>query len=97
MQVNFDTLYGENNAFIAPRSFNAYRCSGECPFPLASHMNATIHAVIKKLMSEVDRKWPSPCCVPTTLKTMSVLYFDENDVVKYKVMENMIVEGCGCR
>ncbi|KAK5646801.1 hypothetical protein RI129_005265 [Pyrocoelia pectoralis] len=82
---------------IAPDGYAAYYCSGECNFPLNSHMNATNHAIVQTLvhlMSPV--KYPKPCCAPTKLTPISVLYFlDESNVIlkKYK---KMVVKSCGC-
>lgn len=97
MYIDFSTLFGKKNRYLAPKGFDAYRCSGECPFPIPGHMNSSAHAVLQKQMSQVDSKWPSPCCVPTTMKSYRVLFLDSNDVVKQMDMEKMVILGCGCR
>lgn len=82
---------------IAPDGYDAYYCSGECNFPLNAHMNATNHAIVQTLVHLVSPgKVPKPCCAPTKLSPISVLYFlDESNVIlkKYK---NMVVKSCGC-
>lgn len=82
---------------IAPDGYDAYYCSGECNFPLNAHMNATNHAIVQTLVHLVNPgKVPKPCCAPTKLSAISVLYFlDESNVIlkKYK---NMVVKSCGC-
>ncbi|XP_011647076.2 bone morphogenetic protein 5-like [Pogonomyrmex barbatus] len=82
---------------IAPDGYDAYYCSGECNFPLNAHMNATNHAIVQTLVHLVSPgKVPKPCCAPTKLSAISVLYFlDESNVIlkKYK---NMVVKSCGC-
>ncbi|XP_001603876.1 protein 60A [Nasonia vitripennis] len=82
---------------IAPDGYDAYYCSGECNFPLNAHMNATNHAIVQTLVHLVNPgKVPKPCCAPTKLSPISVLYFlDESNVIlkKYK---NMVVKSCGC-
>lgn len=35
---------------IAPDGYGAYYCSGECNFPMNSHMNATNHAIVQTLV-----------------------------------------------
>ncbi|OAD52859.1 Bone morphogenetic protein 5 [Eufriesea mexicana] len=82
---------------IAPDGYDAYYCSGECNFPLNAHMNATNHAIVQTLVHLVSPgKVPKPCCAPTKLSPISVLYFlDESNVIlkKYK---NMVVGVCAC-
>lgn len=82
---------------IAPDGYDAYYCSGECNFPLNAHMNATNHAIVQTLVHLVSPgKVPKPCCAPTKLSPISVLYYlDESNVIlkKYK---NMVVKSCGC-
>ncbi|XP_029169043.1 protein 60A [Nylanderia fulva] len=82
---------------IAPDGYDAYYCSGDCNFPLNAHMNATNHAIVQTLVHLVSPgKVPKPCCAPTKLSAISVLYFlDESNVIlkKYK---NMVVKSCGC-
>lgn len=82
---------------IAPDGYAAYYCSGECNFPLNAHMNATNHAIVQTLVHLISPlKYPKPCCAPTKLTPISVLYFlDESNVIlkKYK---KMVVKSCGC-
>ena len=40
---------------------------------------------------------PMPCCAPTKLSGLSVLYFDESSNVVLKKYKNMIVKSCGCQ
>lgn len=47
---------------IAPDGYGAYYCSGECNFPMNSHMNATNHAIVQTLVhllhpTKVGMKW----------------------------------------
>ncbi|XP_014270831.1 protein 60A [Halyomorpha halys] len=82
---------------IAPDGYGAFYCSGECNFPLNAHMNATNHAIVQTLVHLMNPlQVPKPCCAPTKLTPISVLYFlDESNVIlkKYK---NMVVKSCGC-
>ncbi|XP_039609975.1 bone morphogenetic protein 6 isoform X2 [Polypterus senegalus] len=39
---------------------------------------------------------PKPCCAPTKLNAISVLYFDDNSNVILKKYKNMVVRACGC-
>ena len=97
MWVDFKDL-GWSDWVIAPRSFQAYRCVGECPYPLSGRLNSTNYAMLASMMNSVDpQNSPMPCCVPTSLGAISVLYLDNSDNVVLRNYEGMVVEGCGCR
>lgn len=82
---------------LAPSGVNAFFCGGECNFPLL-HMNATSHAQIQTLVHLMEPQLaPKPCCVPTKLGAISVLYFINDTDVNIKKYRNMIVTQCGCR
>ena len=66
---------------IAPDGYEAFYCHGECSFPLNSHMNATNHAIVQTLVHLMKPDVPKPCCAPTKLSGISVLYFDESSNV----------------
>ena len=40
---------------------------------------------------------PAPCCVPTALSAISLLYVDDDDKVVLRNYRDMVVEACGCR
>lgn len=89
---------GWNDWIVAPPGYNAHFCHGDCPFPLADHLNATNHAIVQTMVNSVDPSAvPRACCVPTELSPISMLYLDEYEKVVLKNYENMVVEGCGCR
>nr|AHH30785.1 glass bottom boat [Clogmia albipunctata] len=82
---------------IAPDGYGAYFCSGECDFPLNSHMNATNHAIVQTLVHLLHpSKVPKPCCAPTKLSAISVLFFIDESNVNLKKYKNMVVKSCGC-
>jgi len=95
MRVDFKAV-GWEDWILAPQDYEAYYCHGECPFPLTDHLNATNHAIVQTLVSEVDPEAvPKPCCVPTDLSPISMLYVNGDSVV-LKNYQDMVVEGCGC-
>lgn len=98
MTVNFADV-GWEDWILAPKKFDAYHCQGACPFPLNNHLNATNHAIIQTLVSEVDSKAvPQACCVPTDLSPIAMLYVgDSGQAVSLKNYPDMVVEACGCR
>lgn len=82
---------------IAPDGYQAFFCSGECNFPLNAHMNATNHAIVQTLAHLMKPlEVPKPCCAPTKLSAISVLYFLEDSNVILKKYKNMVVKSCGC-
>ncbi|CAH0557682.1 unnamed protein product [Brassicogethes aeneus] len=82
---------------IAPDGYAAYYCEGECKFPLNAHMNATNHAIVQTLLHlNSPQKFPKPCCAPTKLGNISVLYFLDDKNVILKKYKKMVVKSCGC-
>ena len=83
---------------IAPPGYQAYVCVGACPVMLADYLNATNHAQVQSLLHSVSaRLVPAPCCVPTALSSISMLYVDDDDKVVLRNYRDMVVEACGCR
>ncbi|XP_072239298.1 bone morphogenetic protein 7-like [Leuresthes tenuis] len=96
LYVSFRDL-GWQDWIIAPEGYAAYYCEGECAFPLNSYMNATNHAIVQTLVHFVNPETvPKPCCAPTQLHGISVLYFDDSSNVILKKYRNMVVRACGC-
>ncbi|KAL2099328.1 hypothetical protein ACEWY4_005808 [Coilia grayii] len=96
LYVDFSDV-GWNDWIVAPPGYHAFYCQGECPFPLADHLNSTNHAIVQTLVNSVNTNIPRACCVPTDLSPISLLYLDEYEKVILKNYQDMVVEGCGCR
>ncbi|XP_076834901.1 bone morphogenetic protein 2 [Brachyhypopomus gauderio] len=96
LYVDFSDV-GWNDWIVAPPGYHAFYCQGECPFPLADHLNSTNHAIVQTLVNSVNGNIPKACCVPTDLSPISLLYLDEYEKVVLKNYQDMVVEGCGCR
>lgn len=88
MTVNFEQFKWD--FIIAPKSYNAYYCSGECSF-LTQQKQAHTHLVQMASYNQV-----TPCCGPRKLKSIDMLYFDINMNVILGKMPGMVVERCGC-
>ncbi|XP_064412535.1 bone morphogenetic protein 5 isoform X2 [Latimeria chalumnae] len=96
LYVSFRDL-GWQDWIIAPEGYAAFYCDGECSFPLNAHMNATNHAIVQTLVHLMfPDNVPKPCCAPTKLNAISVLYFDDSSNVILKKYRNMVVRSCGC-
>lgn len=95
-KVDFD-LIGWGPWIIHPKTFNARVCYGQCPSPVGHEFTPTNHAMLQTLMKmKRPRSAPEPCCVPTKLRPLSMLYFEYDDIV-VRHHEDMIAAECGCR
>ncbi|XP_039598104.1 nodal-related 2 [Polypterus senegalus] len=95
LHVDFNQI-GWGSWIVFPKKYNAYRCEGECPSPVGEDFNPTNHAYMQSLLKHYHPdKVPSPCCVPTKMSPLSMLYY-ENGEVMLRHHEDMIVEECGC-
>nr|XP_015797604.2 inhibin subunit beta Aa [Nothobranchius furzeri] len=98
--VNFKDI-GWNDWIIAPSGYHANYCEGDCPSHVASIAGSTLsfHSTV---ISHYRMRGYSPfqnlrsCCVPTRLRAMSMLYYNEEQKIIKKDIQNMIVEDCGC-
>nr|XP_018666939.1 transforming growth factor beta superfamily signaling ligand isoform X1 [Ciona intestinalis]XP_018666940.1 transforming growth factor beta superfamily signaling ligand isoform X1 [Ciona intestinalis]XP_018666941.1 transforming growth factor beta superfamily signaling ligand isoform X1 [Ciona intestinalis] len=83
---------------VAPPGYDAYYCQGQCPFPMSDHLNATNHAIVQTLVNAANSALtPKPCCVPTELGGVPMLYLDDKSKVVLKNYPEMTVQACGCR
>ena len=97
LYVDFRNV-GWDDWIVAPPGYQAYHCDGECPYVIGNNLNATNHAIVQGLVNSVDpTQAPKPCCVPTQLSAISMLYVDEMGRTTLKNYQDMVVEGCGCR
>lgn len=79
---------------ITPPSFKAYFCDGSCPH---AYKTANRFASIQSLMHSFNPlAVPRPCCSPTRLRPIQVLHKDRNGRPRHALLEDMIVEECGC-
>lgn len=95
-KVDFDII-GWGPWIIHPKTYNARVCYGQCPSPISSEYSPTNHAMLQSLMRlKRPLSGPEPCCVPTKLRPLSMLYFEYDDIV-VRHHQDMIVDECGCR
>lgn len=99
LQVNFNDI-GWGEWVIAPQFFDAFYCGGFCSFPISRKLRPTNHATIQSIVQAVGVQGtdvPSPCCVPASLTSLTLLYFDHRDNVVLKNFPDMSVKSCACR
>ncbi|XP_044758823.1 bone morphogenetic protein 10-like [Coccinella septempunctata] len=92
-EINYDEW------IVQPRGYEAFQCQGKCFYPVADHLSPTKHAIIQTLLHSVAPSMtPRPCCVPTSLDSISILYIDNKGVLTYRyAYKDMVVQECGCR
>ncbi|EZA49954.1 hypothetical protein DMN91_011432 [Ooceraea biroi] len=99
LYINFQDI-GWSDWILHPSGYHAYFCRGSCS-TAASLTNSGSHYnnVIRKLLTKdmVQRKNQIvPCCSPTQLAPLQLLYIDSNNTITQKTLPNMVVEACGC-
>lgn len=83
---------------IAPRGFSAFYCMGTCPEIIDKAYNPSNHAIIQSLLHHRHNKnIPAACCVPTSLHSMSLMYFELDGSIVLREYSGMVASTCGCR
>ena len=99
LYVDFEEM-GWGKWIVYPKRFNAFMCSGKCPSPVDQPFDPTNHAVMQSLMRLATKgkkgQIPRPCCVPSKLYPISMLYYEYGEIV-VRHHEGMIVDKCACR
>lgn len=96
MQVDFQNI-GWSKWILYPTNFNAKRCAGHCSGPLEAIHNPSNHAVMQDLIRmKMPGRAPEPCCIPTRLQPLSMLYVEDGTIV-VRHHEEMVADECGCR
>ncbi|KAG5851093.1 inhibin beta A chain-like [Anguilla rostrata] len=98
--VNFKDI-GWSDWIIAPPGYHANYCEGDCPSHVASITGSSLsfHSTV---INHYRMRGYTPftniksCCVPTRLRAMSMLYYNEEHKIVKKDIQNMVVEECGC-
>ncbi|KAM4698214.1 growth/differentiation factor 8-like [Rhinophrynus dorsalis] len=76
---------------IAPKRYKANYCAGECGIAFLQKYAPThfsLHANPKGSAG--------PCCTPTKMSPINMLYFNENEQIIYGKIPAMVVDRCGC-
>ncbi len=97
MYVDFEKI-GWSSWVITPKGYNAYHCTGTCPFPLGLSQSPSNHATVQSIMNALNlgENVGPPCCVPNSLYAVSLLYFDNDGNVVLKQYADMVAASCGC-
>lgn len=96
LYVSFKDLQWE--WIIAPQGYGAFYCGGECGFPAPHNVQYTNHAIIQTLAHLMQSSdIPKPCCAPTKLSSISVLYIPKETSVHLRKYPKMVAKSCGCQ
>ncbi|XP_019411067.1 PREDICTED: bone morphogenetic protein 2-like [Crocodylus porosus] len=74
------------------------RSSSFSPSSSGESLNATNHATVQSIVHtlKLSQDVSMPCCVPTELKSINLLYFDDKENVVLKRYKDMVAASCGC-
>nr|AGK84718.1 myostatin [Carassius carassius] len=76
---------------IAPKRYKANYCSGECDY---IHLQKYPHT---HLVNKANpRGTAGPCCTPTKMSPINMLYFNGKEQIIYGKIPSMVVDRCGC-
>lgn len=101
LYINFEDI-GWSDWILHPTGYHAYFCRGSCSSAASltisgSPYNNVIRRLFTKNGNTVHRKNEIvPCCSPTQLSAIQLLYVDSNNTITQKTLPNMVVEACGC-
>ncbi|XP_033215553.1 growth/differentiation factor 8 [Belonocnema kinseyi] len=100
LYISFEDI-GWSDWILHPSGYHAYFCRGSCSSAASLTVSATpYNNVIRKLLTRVNalqrKNEIVPCCSPTQLSPIQLLYIDTNKTITQKTLPNMVVEACGC-
>ncbi|KAL3056723.1 hypothetical protein OYC64_019246 [Pagothenia borchgrevinki] len=76
---------------IAPKRYKANQCIGECEY---MHLQKYPHT---HLVNKANpRGTAGPCCTPTKMSPINMLYFNRKEQIIYGKIPSMVVDRCGC-
>ncbi|KAF4094016.1 hypothetical protein AMELA_G00008260 [Ameiurus melas] len=76
---------------IAPKRYKANYCSGQCEYMFMQkypHTHLVQHAN--------PRGSAGPCCTPTKMSPINMLYFNDKQQIIHGKIPGMVVDRCGC-
>ncbi|NP_001161496.1 activin-like protein [Saccoglossus kowalevskii] len=97
--VSFEDIHW-NDWIIEPSGFYANHCNGSCEGnTLPRYQHTTMMQRVSRLYSRHNSQRPSdltPCCTPTAMSGITLLYYNSTGYIIKKNLPNMSVESCGC-
>ena len=77
---------------LQPRQYKAFYCAGRCSYAFIPNSQ---HSQIVMLGKDASRTG-GPCCTPVEMQEMSMIYYDAVGTIKSRVLDDMVVDRCGC-
>ena len=97
LQVAFEEL-GWSDYVVVPTYYAANICAGTCDAPLGNSDNTTKHSYIQSIVNtNSPTEVPKPCCVPTELAPLQVIYKEGPETFTLQTWTEMRAVSCGCR
>ncbi|CAG0925268.1 unnamed protein product, partial [Notodromas monacha] len=96
--VSFKDL-GWDEWILYPDGYFANYCFGECREPNFAHFNTHVLKDYRNLFQGTDEEYYealSPCCSPTKLSSISLIYYDQKKRIIKRDLPKMRVDECGC-
>ncbi|XP_069693050.1 growth/differentiation factor 8 [Periplaneta americana] len=92
---------GWDEWILQPTGYHAYFCRGSCNSAASITQSGAHHSTLMQrlllLHSNQARQLDLvPCCAPTKLSSLQLLYVDNNQTITHATLPNMVVESCGC-
>lgn len=96
LYVSFKEL-GWDDWIIAPKGYYANYCVGDCSKRRTPDTYVYFHShVIEEYRNKNPYASITPCCAPTKLSAISLIYFDPDLNIIKADLPKMVVEECGC-
>nr|CAA62333.1 inhibin/activin bC subunit [Mus musculus]CAA62347.1 inhibin/activin bC [Mus musculus]prf//2208328A inhibin/activin beta-c [Mus musculus] len=92
---------GWNDWIIQPEGYAMNFCTGQCPLHVAGMpgISASFHTAVLNLLkanAAAGTTGRGSCCVPTSRRPLSLLYYDRDSNIVKTDIPDMVVEACGC-
>lgn len=94
VEINFKEIDWQNWV-IAPESFKAYYCQGECGHTRMANDWAMIKRVIH--LKDPEKMPVDVCCTPNKLSDLSLLHYTEEGQLELTDKKDVVVQDCRCR
>lgn len=93
---------GWSDWIIQPEGYAMNFCTGQCPLHVAGMpgISASFHTAVLNLLKANTAAGAATgggsCCVPTSRRPLSLLYYDRDSNIVKTDIPDMVVEACGC-
>lgn len=93
---------GWSDWIIAPPGYQAHYCQGQCSLVGAAGAAGGAGSFHGAVLAHLRLRGSGPpgglrsCCVPTRLRPLSLLYYDQDQNIVKRDVQDLVVEECGC-